>query len=1013
MKIMRYLFLPTILLSSVILFNSTSDRITPTTQVVTGVDSVIELPDPANTFPAVLVKVADTDSSAPLRMNELKVDVKVLGNISVTTLEMSFFNGLDRRLEGELYFPLGEGQTVSRFAMDVNGTMREGVVVEKEKGRVVFEEIVRKNIDPGLLEWTKGNSFRSRVYPIPANGSKRITVAYEQELTASEDGYIYLLPLQFQDVVNHFEVAVEVIKQSVNPELKTRGLSNFEFEKWNDSYVANAQYTDVIPNGQLGFTIPNTSNSRNSYVEADPGEGADFFYVNLQPKKYMRDKPMPSEIALVWDVSLSAKSRNAEMEFDLLKRYFQKVNNCQLELYSFSNTFRKVGSFSIDKGNWDELRKTLSSLTYDGGTRLEMVNVNNLNVDEVLLSTDGIHNLGSGKLALGNSPIYPISSSLTADYAYLKYVAESTGGEYINMLNTPMENAENLLTQQPYRFIGVKQVSGKVSECYPNEGGSFKNDFTYAGRISSKEAELIFNFGFGQEVIHSETIKIERADTTLTSGLIRRIWAQKKLADLSVNFETNEAEITALGKEFSIVTRNTSLIVLDRLDDYIEHRITPPIELQEEYLAQLKKIEQRVEKGRKEHFEQVVKDFEGRFKWWNSEFKVNLEEIENEHGRIEEERRMMEESEARLAEEERVAASNFSIEDVHVSAEYMEEVMTEEPPEDMPAVSANRMMAVRSSRAKKKFRSPRSRTSTISMSSWDPKSPYMRTLKKTKSDQLYETYLELQQEYGDIPSFYVDVSTYLIDQGMEIEGMRVLSNIAELELENHELLRVLARRLEQLGEAELAVSVFKDVLKIRGEEPQSFRDLALALSRTGEFQEACDILYQAVTKDWNGRFPQIEVIMACEMNNIINKSGGNVTVDDYDARLLSHMPVDVRIVLNWDADNSDMDLWVFDPRDEKCFYSNPNTRIGGHISEDFTEGYGPEEFLLKNAPNGDYRVKVNYFGTNRQRISGPVTIQLQLFTHYGMANEKMEEITMRLTDNKEVIDVGKLSFSNN
>ncbi len=44
-----------------------------------------------------------------------------------------------------------------------------------------------------------------------------------------------------------------------------------------------------------------------------------------------------------------------------------------------------------------------------------------------------------------------------------------------------------------------------------------------------------------------------------------------------------------------------------------------------------------------------------------------------------------------------------------------------------------------------------------------------------------------------------------------------------------------------------------------------------------------------------------------------------------------------------------MDLWVTDPNKETCYYSHKETLIGGRISNDFTEGYGPEQFLLKKA----------------------------------------------------------------
>ena len=100
---------------------------------------------------------------------------------------MKFYNGLDRILEGELTFPLGQGQSVSRFAMDINKKLREAVVVEKELARVAYESTIRQNIDPGLLEKTEGNNYKARVYPIAPKTYKHIVITYEEELFTSNN----------------------------------------------------------------------------------------------------------------------------------------------------------------------------------------------------------------------------------------------------------------------------------------------------------------------------------------------------------------------------------------------------------------------------------------------------------------------------------------------------------------------------------------------------------------------------------------------------------------------------------------------------------------------------------------------------------------------------------------------------------------------------------------------------------------------------------------------------------
>ena len=80
--------------------------------------------------PELIVKGDDAEK---VRMNKLIVNVKVVGNIAYTTAEMHFFNSGSRQVEAELIFPLPENVSVSRYAIDINGKMREAVPVNKNK----------------------------------------------------------------------------------------------------------------------------------------------------------------------------------------------------------------------------------------------------------------------------------------------------------------------------------------------------------------------------------------------------------------------------------------------------------------------------------------------------------------------------------------------------------------------------------------------------------------------------------------------------------------------------------------------------------------------------------------------------------------------------------------------------------------------------------------------------------------------------------------------------------------
>ena len=203
------------------------------------------------TPPALLVKISAEKPSEPLVIARADVDVVIAGFLAETTTTLTFRNPHDRALEGELVFPLPEGATVSGYALDVRGELVDGVIVERHEARIAFEKEVRRGIDPGLVEWLKGNNFRTRVWPIPARGSRTVRVRYVSDLvTRPQDGALqalYALPLRFRQPIDELSLKVEVVKGAVRPEVRGGGIANFRFDKWEDRYVAQTHLTSAQP----------------------------------------------------------------------------------------------------------------------------------------------------------------------------------------------------------------------------------------------------------------------------------------------------------------------------------------------------------------------------------------------------------------------------------------------------------------------------------------------------------------------------------------------------------------------------------------------------------------------------------------------------------------------------------------------------------------------------------------------------------------------------------------------
>ena len=201
--------------------------------------------------------------------------------------------------------------------------------------------------------------------------------------------------------------------------------------------------------------------------------------------------------------------------------------------------------------------------------------------------------------------------------------------------------------------------------------------------------------------------------------------------------------------------------------------------------------------------------------------------------------------------------------------------------------------------------------------------------------------------------------------------------------------------------------MLEKVLDLAPDEPQSWRDIGLARAQAGQNQQAVDALYEVVRRPWHNRFPDVELIALAELNAIVARSAQPLDTSAVDPRLLKNLPLDLRVVLSWDADNTDIDLWVTDPNGEKVFYANALSYQGGRISRDFTGGYGPEEFSLKHAKPGKYRVQAEFYGHRQQIVAPATTLQLELFTNYGKPAQQSRAITLRLAGQKEVVDVGE------
>lgn len=935
--------------------------------------------------PAIFVE--NDDEAVKLSVGRVEVETRILGSVAETSMTIVFGNPLDRVLAGDLYVPLPSGATVSGYALDVEGVMVDGVVVDRDRGREVFEEITRQGVDPGLVEWTQGNVFKTRVFPIPARGSRTIRIRYISDLNRRGSELLYRLPLAFPDRVPQFRIRVEVVRATVEPEVREGGLANFSFETWSDSFVAETTGRNADLSRDLVVALPE-ARLVGAAVESDGEES--YFLIRLE----RGDEPAApvgeiDEIALYWDASRSRRDDDNAGLIALLEDYLSRLGSASVRLTVFRDSAEDMGRFTVAGGRSRELSATLRSLAYDGATQPGSLPVPAASTDMVLLVTDGIATFGDRSYPASRAPVFVLAPGGEGNEPPLAALARATGGAFFNLDRVEPRAVLDGLGRAAVRVLDVRTTSGSVSDLAIRDLG---DAFAVAGRLQSRNADVVVELGVAGGSSVQRRVRLDPAPET-TGRLLAGYWAQTRLNELLADQTGNAEEIRALGRDFGLVTPGTSLIVLESLDQYVDYRIPPPRSLPEmrrEYFVRIAELDGEKEDEKEARLEAVLADWQRRVEWWETDHAGDFQAPEPEP-----------ENPSPLAES--------GIDD---------ETSYEEPDDSFGRATggASPSMLAQDAPAESDAASGEGAegltvAATTELIPWDPDTPYLRELESLPRRDRYGRYLELADEWASAPAFFLDVGDLFFDEGEQALALRIWSNLAEIELENPGLLRVLAHRLDQAGSVAAASGVFRQVLSMRPEEPQSYRDLALVLARIEEYTEAIELLWEVVVGDWDGRFPEITNTALMEMNNLIPRARrSGMRVPTVDERFVRELEVDLRVVLTWDADLTDMDLWVTSPTGERIYYGHPRGAAGEYLSRDYVSGYGPEEYFIRDADKGSYRVQANYFGSRAVTLAGSVTLQVEIFTNYGRPDEERKAVTFRLRGSGETVDIGSVSF---
>ncbi len=540
---------------------------------------------------------------APLEVVFHKVDVTIDGQKATTHVDQEFFNPNGVALEGEYIFPIPSGAHIDKFTMRVGGKDLEAELLDAAKARTIYEDIVRSQRDPALLEYTGRAAFRVRIFPIEPRAAKKVQLSYT-ELLRNDAGVVsYLYPLNTE-------------KFSAQP-LKTASIRvQLAQSSPIKSLYSPSHSVEVKRDGErkatVGWETANTRPDRDfqllfSTAESEVGlnlltqkigsdDGSFLLLASPGADTTKADRVNPKDIVFVLDTSGSMAGKKLEQAKKALTFCVENLNDVdRFEVLRFSTDseacFEKLSDAT--KPNREQARKWIDAFKPIGGTAINDALQRALKLRPasserpfvVIFLTDGQPTVGE----TNEDRIVASIDSAAATRVFCFGIGNDVNTHLLDKIVERTRAAsqfvlpeEDLEVKVSAFFTKIKEPlltnlkvtwpeGVRVSKLYPASlPDLFRGDqFVLAGRYGgSGEGDVVIEGTVNGEV-RRITQRVKFPDTATGNDFIPQLWATRRvgflLDEIRLRGENKELrdEVVDLARRYAIVTPYTSYLIVE------------------------------------------------------------------------------------------------------------------------------------------------------------------------------------------------------------------------------------------------------------------------------------------------------------------------------------------------------------------------------------------------------------------------------------------------------------------
>ncbi|KQN19276.1 hypothetical protein ASE86_12245 [Sphingomonas sp. Leaf33] len=929
----------------------------------------------------------DDRPAVHLRIAALDVRAHLIGRTADVTVEMLIGSDDTDSYEANLALTLPADAAVTGYALDVGGKMIPGQLLEAPKARNVYEDEVRAGIDPGLAE-IAGNRFTTRIFPIDAAHPRRFRLTF---VAAFDPAIGLVLPLARDAAVGRVTVAVTADGYAAAPAVRFAGqpIGLFQIE---DGWRGEATLGTAVV--REGLTVTGGT-LIGPMIVARHSNGEAFFVIGGGAAGDPEPPLRGGRLRVYWDRSLSHRADRTDLEAEVLARLAERTAPAAIDLVTFASDRPQVATL----GDAAALRTALARVTYRGGTSLAGLDALPLPAaTQCVLVFDGAVTIDRGTAFAPACRLMALTAAPGADGARLGRLAQRTGGAVVGLAVGGEAQAVAALAARATAPVSVRDAAGRRLDTRALPAGP--GQWLLVGPMPAGGVTVRLSDGGERHYAP--------AGAPIEAEAPGALWAAGLVAELADD-PARHAAMADTARRYQVAGPGMSFLVLERPDQYLRAELTPPKGFGAEWLAQYREAKQNWDKehrdARQERLAFVIDRWRERRAWWSRRF-VPITRAQAKRTRDEEQLPMP----VSAPPPPPPPPPSPTPEPVQPRAVMPPPIVAAPAPDAgvQEGVSGDVVVTgtVRSNPLPTAQEPPRAQIK-IDMADLITKRPYIAALDVAGPGRRLAVLTEQERQYGSVPTFYLDTGEWFRLKGDAATASLLLLSALELPTSDDETRQIVAFRLERDRSFNRAVELAEQLAAANAEfRPQPGRDLALAVAargraagRTGraDLERAFQLLVEAALNPASSDFDGIEVIALMEANALIppiEAAGGRWTLDP---RLVGLTDTDARIVIEWTDDDADIDLWIDEPNGERVMYSNKLSSAGGQISNDMTDGYGPEEYAVHRAPAGAYRVRINGYDADRINPNGPGHVLIRLQRNFARSSETQELVDLDLS----------------